>query len=87
MNVNNFTGHALKRMSKRNISESMIDTVIDDGRHIHCRGADIFFYGKKESKKKPEKQGRKLNGLIVIIINGRIKTTYCNSEAIKYLRN
>lgn len=40
--------HALKRMSSRGFTHDRIRLVIDFGRQIHTRGAEIFALGKKE---------------------------------------
>ncbi len=80
---NLFTRHARIRMTGRRLSEREVTMVMDFGRRLHGRGAQIYVVGRKEIIRY-RRDGIDLSALegihVVCSRLGRVLTTYRNRE-------
>ena len=79
-----FTDHALERMRRRGIRRDQIAQVLDHGRHVNVRRADIFVVGRKEVRDCLNRglQLSEVQGLHVVCASdsGAVITAYRNSD-------
>jgi len=76
------TNHARHRQQNRSIPDDVIDLVLDYGRTIRRRGADVYLLGRKERQRLAVRIGsdalkaleRKLRAYVVVGNDGRAIT-------------
>ena len=77
------TRHAWEQMCRRSISSAVVQNVLEYGRAVYVRGAQIFAIGRKEVKR-CLKMGIDLSeseGVqVVCAVEGAIMTTYRNND-------
>jgi len=77
-----FTKHALAQMRRRGIHPGQVAGVVEHGRRVHTRGADIFVVGRKEVRWCQQQgiQVDELQGLHVVCASdtGAVITAYRN---------
>lgn len=74
--------HARHRQQNRSIPDDVIDLVLDYGRTIRRRGADVYLLGRKERQRLADQIGRdavkaleqKLHAYVVVSNDGRAIT-------------
>jgi len=86
-----FSHHARVRMTGRRLSEHDVTAVIEFGRHIHARGAQIYVVGRKEivNFRKRGMDLRPLEGIHVVCSReGYVITTYRSRDlrGVQHLR-
>lgn len=78
-----FTRHARIRMTGRRLSEHDVTMVLDFGRRVHGRGAQIYVIGRKEVARY-RRDGIDLSAVegihVVCSRKGRVLTTYRNRD-------
>jgi hypothetical protein len=78
-----YTEHALARKQQRNISDTVIDIILNNGRITHAPGGAMkIFFGKKESReaimelKKTIKLIERANGGTLVMNEDKALTVY-----------
>lgn len=72
--------HAERRMSQRNISPRAVEVVLDFGRSVLTRGAEVFGIGRKEVRRYRDVIDLSAyEGVMVVCgLDGQVLTTYRN---------
>ena len=83
------TGHFIERSSQRNLSENMIQTVIDHGMAYFKQGLIFYVLGDKNVPKEIPVQDRKRYRNIVAVISSNdatIITAYRSKNPFKHIK-
>jgi hypothetical protein len=78
--------HAAQRLAQRGISLEDVNLVLRLGRRLHRTGATFYFLGRRQIPRGLERELERLEGVTLIVADGRLITAYRNKRAIAEIK-